>query len=171
MLLDTFKCMCFMCDVFQFSSIISQRKLFLCLPHQSVFICSFILQFPKNINRSNCKRYFFSIFIWGVQNNILKVLRNHSWGNMFNSHQSKMNASKARHQYTQMGLCFSFTPNKIKLYTIKVSGKNIFFKFLNLKMQMSYTLTNIGYPKYTLIGLILSFTPTRIKLYTMKVYK
>ena len=60
---------------------------------------------------------------------------------MFNSHQSEMCANKARQQYTPMGLFLSFTPIKMKLYTMKVPMKsNIFcitsffeneFKFAN----------------------------------------
>ena len=37
-----------------------------------------------------------------------------------------MCASKARQQYTPMGLLFSFTPIKIKPYTMKVSMKKFF---------------------------------------------
>src|SRR4029434_3567111 len=55
---------------------------------------------------------------------------------------------------------FSFTPIKIKLYTMKVTmkSKNILFY------------TNRICPKYTQIGLIFSFTPTTIKLNIVKVY-
>ena len=43
---------------------------------------------------------------------------------MLNSHQSEMCANKARQHYTPMGLFFSFTPIKIKLYTMKVPMKS-----------------------------------------------
>lgn len=94
---------------------------------------------------------------------------------MFNSHQSEMCASKARQQYTPMGLFFSFTPIKIKLYTMKVSMKSNKFCitsfFENEFYYANELYTNRICPKYTQIGLIFSFTPTTIKLYTMKVYK
>ena len=54
------------------------------------------------LRQTNCKIIFFQhrSFLWGVQNNILKVLRNPSWGNMFNSHQSEMCANNAWQKYT-----------------------------------------------------------------------
>ena len=64
---------------------------------------------------------------------------------MFNSHQSEMCANKARQHYTPMGLFFSFTPIKMKLNTMKLPMKLIFFVLqvslkMNFNMQMSYTL-------------------------------
>jgi len=44
---------------------------------------------------------------------------------VLNSHQSEMCASKARQQYTAMGLFFPFTPMIMKLYTMEVSMKSI----------------------------------------------
>ena len=64
-----------------------------------------------------------------------------------------MCASKARQQYTPMGLFFSFTPIKMKLYTMKVpmkSKKKMVLQVslkMNFNMQMSYTLIEYRLPK------------------------
>ena len=95
--------------------------------------------------QTNCKIIFqHRLFLWGIQNNILKALRNPSWGNMLNSHQSEMCANKARQHYTPMGLFFSFTPIKMKLYAIKLWKVTCFVLQVSfeirLNMHMSSTL-------------------------------
>ena len=65
-----------------------------------------------------------------------------------------MYASKARHQYTQMGLFVSFTPIKIKLYTIKVFMKSNFFCLTSL-FEKEFEYANEQYTdQINLIGLI-----------------
>ena len=95
-------------------------------------------------------------FLWSVQNNILKVLRNPSRGNMLNSHQSKMCANKARQQYTPMELFLSFTPTTIKLYTMKVYMKSKTFCirsfFENEFEYANEQYTNWICPKYIPMG-------------------
>src|SRR4029434_4676186 len=93
---------------------------------------------------------------------------------MFNSHQSEMCANNAW-QKSLKNVFFSFTPTKIKLYTMKVPMESSIFVLqvslkMSFNMQMSYIYTNRICPKYTQIGLIFSFTPTTKKLYIVKVY-
>ena len=84
-----------------------------------------------------------------------------------------MYANKAR-QHTPMGLFFSFTPIKIKLYTMKVPMKSTFFCiasfFENIFEYANELHAKQICPKYTQIGLFLSLTPTTIKLHIVKVY-
>src|SRR4029434_8140124 len=93
---------------------------------------------------------------------------------MFNSHQSEMCANNALQKYTPQFFFFSFTPIKIKLYTMKVPMKSKFFCitsfFENAFEYANELYTNRICPKYTQIGLIFSFTHTTIKLYIVKVY-
>src|SRR4029434_8165578 len=64
---------------------------------------------------------------------------------MFNSHQSEMCANNAWQKYTSKMYFFSFTPIKMKLYTMKVPMKikqfvlQVSFE-INLNMHMSSTL-------------------------------
>src|SRR4029434_8379810 len=92
---------------------------------------------------------------------------------MLNSHQSEMCANNAW-QNSLKNLIFSFTPIKIKLYTMKVPMKSSIFcitSFFENEFEYANELyTNRICPKYTQIGLIFSFTPTTIKLYIVKVY-
>src|SRR4029434_4246155 len=69
---------------------------------------------------------------------------------------------------------FSFTPIKMKLYTMKVPMKSNIFCitnfFENVFKYANELYTNRICPKYTQIGFIFSFTTTTIKLYIVKVY-
>src|SRR4029434_9948255 len=93
---------------------------------------------------------------------------------MFNSHQSEMCANNALQKYTSKMYFFSFTPIKIKLYTMKVPMKSNFFcitSFFENEFEYANELyTNRICPKYIQIGLFFSFTLTTIKLYIVKVY-
>ena len=83
-----------------------------------------------------------------------------------------MCANKAGQQYTPMGLFLSFTPIKMKLYTMKVLMKSniCITSFFENEFEYANELyINRKCPKYTQIGLIFSFTPTTIKLYKAKV--
>ena len=84
------------------------------------------------------KYLYFSVLIISMRcpEQHTKSPKNPGSGNMFNSYQSKM-SDKARQQSTAMGLFFTFTPIKIKLYVMKVSmiskevsWKNL-FKYAN----------------------------------------
>src|SRR4029434_1930962 len=93
---------------------------------------------------------------------------------MFNSYQSEMCANNAWQKYTSKMYFFSFTPIKMKLYTMKVPMKSNIFCitnfFENVFKYANELYTNAICPKYTQIGFIFSFTTTTIKLYIVKVY-
>src|SRR4029434_5952596 len=78
------------------------------------------------------------------------------------------------HGKNTSNVIFSFTPIKIKLYTMKVPMKSSIFgitSFFEKTFEYANKLyTNRICPKYTQIGLIFFFTPTTIKLYIMVHY-